>query len=757
MAGTFSDYDDVPAGGVLLEEEDGGFSLRDIFFILFRHRNTVLCIAGVCFVTALVTSVFFVKRQYTSEAKLLVRIGRESVAVDRTAAPGENVRAGRSRNEEIQNEMEIIKSTVLAQKVVDTFGIDELLQLFEIEHPVTGKKSPIKQAQNYILQYVGISKADPDTVSGILRVQLAHELMYSLQVKQIKNSSMIILTFSANRPEAASQILDMFIKKYLEEHIRLHFTDSTYIFLKEQTAKLRSQLSSIEEQLKNYKNRFGGGAFNEQQISERVESLEQQLRVAESELASAEGNVSVLRQRLHSNPAAQNVDGGNSTSVPLDDISRRLNDLKIQEQELLSVFTEQSIPVRELRREISEIQDLLRTESQSESVVSPVGQAQFRDALQLQLVEAESTLASLKTKKVVLQKQRKEAKTLMTEFNNSSTELATLLRDKEKYEISYRKYAESSEQARIDEALKLEKISNISIAQAPTRPVQADKSKRKILLLGGLVGGLIAAIVMAYLLENMDNTLKRPEDIKKKLSIPVIASIPCFDATGEQKKQDIFNIANLDVLPKPSKSDTTFAGNEQENVYYEELICKLFAKEASSLGGQLIVAITSSRAGEGVSTIATCLATNLTRRGRVLMVDIDAFKQQGGSCVSLYNDLNNIVALNNGFQPYGKSILPANADAFENNGFEIADEIQGVRNKAYNFVILALPPVLDDSSASTLARLADQAILVIEAERVRWQVLKSVCEKLTDAGVIIKGSILNKRKYYIPTWLYRKL
>ncbi len=65
--------------------------------------------------------------------------------------------------------------------------------------------------------------------------------------------------------------------------------------------------------------------------------------------------------------------------------------------------------------------------------------------------------------------------------------------------------------------------------------------------------------------------------------------------------------------------------------------------------------------------------------------------------------------------------------------------------------------MIDDSSASMLSRFADQAILVIEAERVRWQVLQSVCEKLTDAGVVIKGAILNKRKYYIPQWFYRKL
>jgi Mrp family chromosome partitioning ATPase len=277
-------------------------------------------------------------------------------------------------------------------------------------------------------------------------------------------------------------------------------------------------------------------------------------------------------------------------------------------------------------------------------------------------------------------------------------------------------------------------------------------------LLGGLVGGLIAGIGMAYLRENMDNTLKRPDDIKKKLSIPVLASVPCFDVTGEKKKQDIFNIANLDVLPKPSKSDGACAGNEQAHFCCEELICQLFAKEDFSSGEPQVVAITSSHAGEGVSTIATCLANNLTLRGRVLMVDMCALKQQDGSFEHMpYQHLINVVILNSGFQSSEESILSANAEAFGNNRLAIVDEIQGLRNNAYDFVILDLPSVIDDSSASMLARFADQAILVIEAERVRWQVLKSDCEKLTDAGVVIKGAILNKRKYYIPQWLYRKL
>ncbi len=191
----------------------------------------------------------------------MVRIGRESVAVDRTAAPGEQVRTGRSREEEIRTEIAIIKGPEVAQKVVDTFGVDELLQLLEIEHPVTGKKSLLKRTQNYLSQYVGSSQADPDTVIGILRKQLALELMDSLRVKEISNSSMFKVTFSANRPEVASQILGMFIEKFIEEHIRVHFTDSTYLFLKEQTDKLHSQLSDIEEQLKNYNFLLENGVY----------------------------------------------------------------------------------------------------------------------------------------------------------------------------------------------------------------------------------------------------------------------------------------------------------------------------------------------------------------------------------------------------------------------------------------------------------------------------------------------------------------
>ena len=75
----------------------------------------------------------------------------------------------------------------------------------------------------------------------------------------------------------------------------------------------------------------------------------------------------------------------------------------------------------------------------------------------------------------------------------------------------------------------------------------------------------------------------------------------------------------------------------------------------------------------------------------------------------------------------------------------------------YRHVVLDLPAVLDKPDATILAPAMDVAILVLEAEKTRWQVAKQTCEVLDSAGLRVMGVILNKRPAYIPDWLYRLL
>jgi len=48
-------------------------------------------------------------------------------------------------------------------------------------------------------------------------------------------------------------------------------------------------------------------------------------------------------------------------------------------------------------------------------------------------------------------------------------------------------------------------------------------------------------------------------------------------------------------------------------------------------------------------------------------------------------------------------------------------------------------------------------VLVIESGKTRRQVALRAKKELEEAGGMLLGVILNKRKYYIPNWIYKRL
>ena len=51
----------------------------------------------------------------------------------------------------------------------------------------------------------------------------------------------------------------------------------------------------------------------------------------------------------------------------------------------------------------------------------------------------------------------------------------------------------------------------------------------------------------------------------------------------------------------------------------------------------------------------------------------------------------------------------------------------------------------------------DGVILVVEAERTRWPVAASVKESIERGGGRLLGVVFNKRRHYIPAFIYRRL
>jgi capsular polysaccharide biosynthesis protein len=84
------------------------------------------------------------------------------------------------------------------------------------------------------------------------------------------------------------------------------------------------------------------------------------------------------------------------------------------------------------------------------------------------------------------------------------------------------------EQARIDQALLSDKISNISVVQGPITSPEAISPRRVMNIALGIFLGIFGGIGLAFFSECLDHSLKKPRDVEEKLNLPTLASIPVF-------------------------------------------------------------------------------------------------------------------------------------------------------------------------------------------------------------------------------------
>jgi capsular exopolysaccharide synthesis family protein len=75
----------------------------------------------------------------------------------------------------------------------------------------------------------------------------------------------------------------------------------------------------------------------------------------------------------------------------------------------------------------------------------------------------------------------------------------------------------------------------------------------------------------------------------------------------------------------------------------------------------------------------------------------------------------------------------------------------------FDYVLIDAAPVNVYADAALLGKLADGVVLVVQANSTRREVVRKAKESLDSAKVRLLGAVLNKRRFPIPEFLYRKL
>ncbi|MHC6225751.1 CpsD/CapB family tyrosine-protein kinase [Pseudomonas sp. X10] len=188
---------------------------------------------------------------------------------------------------------------------------------------------------------------------------------------------------------------------------------------------------------------------------------------------------------------------------------------------------------------------------------------------------------------------------------------------------------------------------------------------------------------------------------------------------------------------------------------------------------QRILLLTAANTGSGTSTSALAFASQLAlmSAGSVLLIDSsnsgsNLSQQLGLHKLPGFTDLlfdqdtpplaqDCIVRLSD--QPF--DILPGGTwkRGRERLNPDLLRVLLRRLSEQYRFVVVDGDAVYASADSLVLSTLVDGVILVVCAEETRWEVAQAAAQRLTQAGARLVGSVFNRRKYYMPKWLYNNL
>ncbi|RKZ23899.1 hypothetical protein DRQ20_07560 [bacterium] len=579
-----------------------------------------------------------------------------------------------------------------------------------------------------------IKKLDPKGEASV--EDLAEAIRKNINVKNIRGTSIIKIIYRANDPALcafiANRIAETVIKRNLEakrEEIR-----GIKEFVEHQLELYAKRLEESEKELMDFYKKHPDFSYDTVGLvkDKILEELEILYYNTYTERRMKEEKLTYLREKLKEEKGTVIPDVSKLSIDEIESIRAKLISLEREYINLVVSGKDGNSPkAKDLERQIEELKAQLRKEIEK---VEPVDPFVRLSTLFQEVIDLETEIEALRAKEKVLsglirmkEKKREQLPEIQMEF-------ARLLRRNRVNEKVYTFLLEKSEELRITEAGKVADIKVIDPATPPKNPI---KPKKKRNLAVALVLGLLFGIGGALMVEALDTSVKSPDDIEKRLSLPVLAVIPVIGKEDDIKTKLIKRFSSRSTPVEAYRSlrtNISFSSPEKK---------------------KKILLITSPGPGEGKTLTSINLALTYAELGeRTLLIDGDirkpmvhrAFDGKKEPGLSEYlagkADIKDILRKDNDNLFYITSgTLPPNPPGLLES--ERMKRFLQDMGKKYDVVIIDSPPVLAFTDTPILAGEVDATIIVARANFTSVQALEDAKELIEHAGGNVLGVVFN--------------
>ena len=705
------------------EFEDSA-DLRDYLDIIFRRKWLVLSILLVSFLTTLIVS-YSMQPLYKAKARIEL-----NVQAPRVTKFEDMLSTQLQTREFIQTQFKLLQSESLAGRVIERLQLDTS-PAFHPPAKTEGEDSIFTGTKKFFRNILkGFSNSQGQEQQGDLqfaqlqlRKSTESRFAKSLQVQPERDTTLISLAFISPDPVAARDVLNSLIQEFISWQVdkKIESSISAKKQLEKQIELARVQLEKAETNLNDFSRKAG------------IVSLNSNLNLIYSQLEEANKAFAAAQIERMSKEAVYNQSRQGTGAPPSIVENQMIQKLRADYIALAAEYKESSVTFKDdypkLQNLKAKMQDVERQIKNEEN--------RFMESIKTDYFTALN-------REEVLKQDTESKKALAMELNDQATQYKILEREVETNKLIHQSLFERSRE--LDARVGTE-LGSVQVVDYATRPLKPYTPDIPLNLFIALLAGIIGGAGLAFLLEYLDNTIKRIDEISDRFHVPVLGVLPLIQT---DEFQDIANLVRLRPTSGFSEAIRTAKVSIQLSSSFDQ--------------PPKLILLTSTTAGEGKSTIAANLAQAFAPEEKVLLIDADLRKPslhrlfstngddhgRGAERKGLSNYLTGMSGIRKLIRQSGVQNLqvifagpipPNPAELLASNRMR---QLLEAVDKYYDRIILDAPPSTGFADALILGHYADGVILVSTLGQTHREALRIFRKNLINVGGRLIGSIVNK-------------